>query len=228
MLELFDPKRYPGFTEDAYRRLEQVNAAYAQIRGGVTQEAAEPEASAEPDGSTDDSDADGRVAEVADNLVRIGFISRDARKPRNPAVEVLATLLPAGSQIAVCRTCLGVKSKAHYECRERSGSFSATTVTRQDWPYAVGDSVHPITRTEIVLCTDDELSWTVSKYEGHRTDRVTLYSIPFTDILGAEVRNRKRDVVDVWIAGGPTISIQTKPREADALRASIERAATSE
>lgn len=47
-------------------------------------------------------------------------------------------------------------------------------------------------RTEIVLCTDDELSWTASKYAGHRMDTVTLYSIPFTDILGAEVTKRKR------------------------------------
>ena len=228
MLELFDPERYPGSTEDAYRRLEQVNAAYAQIRGGVAQAPPGPEGPAEPDGSTDASDADGRMAEVADNLVRIGFISGGTRQPRNPAVDVLASLLPEGSQIEVCLTCLGVKSNGKYKCQERSGSFSATTVIRQDWPYAVGDSVHAIARTEIVLCTDDELLWTASKYAGHRMDTVTLYSIPFTDILGAEVTKRKRDVVDVWIADGPTISIQTRTREADALRECIERAAAAE
>jgi hypothetical protein len=83
MLELFDPERYPGSTEDAYRRLEQVNAAYAQIRGVVADEVAPPEDAAEADGSIDDGDADGRVADVAENLVQIGFISGDARKPRN-------------------------------------------------------------------------------------------------------------------------------------------------
>jgi len=224
LLQLFDPERYPGSTQDAYRRLEQVNVAYAQIRSG-----APAEGSAEPDAPEpiDERDTQGREAEVADNLMRIGFISGDARWPRNPAVEVLATLLPEGSQIDVCLTCLGVKSSGHYECRQRSGGFSAMTITRQDWPYGAGDYVHAIARTEIALCTKDELSWTLSEYAGHGADRVTLYSIPFDAIVGASVRGRKRDVAEVWIGDGPTISIQTRPREADALGGYIERAATS-
>jgi hypothetical protein len=168
------------------------------------------------------------LAEVAANLVRIGFISDDAGHSGNPVVEVLASLLPEGSRIDVCLTCLGVKSKGRYACRERTGEFTAMTIARQEWHYAPGDSVHPIARTEIVLCTEGELSWTASKYVGHGTDTVTLYSIPFSDILGAEVRNRKRDIVDVWIDDGQTISIQTRPREADALRDYIERVATAE
>ena len=218
MLRLFDPERYPGSSEDAYRRLAEVNAAYAQIRGEARPEDPDP---------IDEGDTGGGEAAVADNLVRIGFISSDARHPRNPAVDVLASLLPEGSRIHVCLTCLGVKSNGHYECRKTSGSFSAVTVTRQDGPYATGDSVHAIARTEIVLCTDDELSWTVSKYAGHRMDEVTLYSIPFDDILGASVHGRKHDVVEVWIASGPRVSIHTRPRAGEALSAYIERAAKS-
>ena len=218
-LRLLDPERYPGSTEDAHRRLDELNAAYAQIRG----EASDPGDSEEPD-----DEPDARHAAIAEVLVRLGFISSDARRPSNPAVDVLATLLAEGAEIAVCLTCLGVKSKGQYECRERSGTFTATTITRQDAMYAVGDYVHPIKRTEVVVCTEEELSWTVSHYAGQGVDRVTLYSIPFSDVLGAGVQSRKRDVVDVWIHDGPTVSIRTRPREAEALCAYIERAATSE
>jgi hypothetical protein len=170
---------------------------------------------------------DERHAAIADTLARLGFIPADAGLRTNPAVDVLATLLPETAEVAVCLTCVGVKSNGDYECRERTGSFRAMTVTRQDTPYAVNDYLHPIKRTEIVVCTEDDLSWTVSQYAGRGMDRVSLYSIPFTDILGAEVRGRKRDVVDVWIDAGPTITIHTRPREADALREYIERTAPS-
>ena len=84
-LRLLDPEHYPGSTEDAYRRLGELNAAYAQIRG----EAPDPDDSEEP---TDEPDE--RHAAIADVLVRLGFILSDARRPTNPAVDVLATLLP--------------------------------------------------------------------------------------------------------------------------------------
>ena len=226
LLRLFDPEHYPGSTEDAYRRLDELNAAYAQIHDAADAEPPETEDSDEPPDTADESD--GRRAAVAETLARLGFISSDARRRRNPAVDVLAKLLPEDAEIAVCLTCLGVKSNGHYQCQERSGSFRAMTVTRQDGPYAVGDSVHALERTEIVVCTETEVSWTVSRYAGQGVDRVTLYSIPFTDILGAKVQGRKRDVVDVWIDDGPTVSIHTRPREADAVREFIARTATAE
>ena len=105
--------------------------------------------------------------------------------------------------------------------------FRAMTITRRDTPYAVSDHVHRIERTEIVLCTQNALSWTVSQYTGQGMDRVSLYSIPFTDIIGAGVTGRKRDGVDVWIDKGPTVPIHTRRREADALCECIDRAATS-
>lgn len=225
LLRLFDPEHYPGSTEDARRRLDELNAAYAQLRDEADGEAPETDASHEDEPTHEPDD---RRAAIADTLVRLGFIPSDARRRSNAAVDVLATLLPESAEIAVCLTCLGVKSNRHYECRERSGSFRAMTTTRQDTPYAINDHVHPIKRSEIVVCTQDELAWTVSQYAGQGMDRVTLYSIPFTDILGAEVRGRKRDVVDVWIDDGPTVSIHTRSREADALRDCIERTATTD
>ncbi len=219
LLRLLDPEHYPGSTEDAGRRLDELNAAYAHIRGDIADDSPEPE--------EDEEHGDERHAAIADMLARLRFIPDDARRRTNPAVDVLATLLPETAEVAVCLTCLGVKSNHHYECRERTGSFRAMTVTRQDTLYAVNDYLHPIKRTEIVVCTENDLSWTVSQYAGQGADRVTLYSIPFTDVLGAEVRGHKRDVVDVWIDDGPTVTIHTRPREADALGEYIERTATS-
>lgn len=210
-----------------------MNAAYAEIRGGATPEAVEPEAiepeavepepvepeAAEPtsEAPTDEPASQSRRAEVADNLVRIGFLSGDARRARNPAVDVLATLLPSGAQIGICLTCRGVKSNGQYKCRETSDIFRAMMDTRR-----------PMARTTIVLCTHDELSWTASQYVGQRRDNVTLYSIPFDDILGAAVRGHKRDVVEVWIADEMTVSVHTRPHEGDALCEYIERAVTSD
>jgi DnaJ domain len=222
LLRLFDPEHYPGSTEDASRRLDELNAAYAQIRNEAAGEDPEPDES----GEAMREPADRRAA-IAESLARLGFIPSDGRHRDNPAVDVLATLLPENAAVAVCLTCLGVRSSGQYKFRERSGGFRAMTVARRDTPYAVSDYVHPIERTEIVFCTDDELSWTVSQYAGEGRDRVALYSLPFADVLGAEVRGRKRDVVDVWIDDGPTVSIRTRPRGADALRECIERAATS-
>jgi len=232
LLNLFDPEHYPGSTRDAYKRLDELNAAYAQIWDRAKDEAADSGLEVGADSDADgETEVDERRAAIADTLARLGFISETAARLSNVAVDVLATLLPGGSQIGVCLSCLGVKSRGAYKCRERSGSFRGMAVTRSD-QHAAGDYVHAIERTEMVLCTQDEVLWTVSQYRGRgaagSADKVTLYSIPFADILGAAVHNRKRDVVDVWIDDGPTLSIQTRPHEGDVLSAYIERMATSE
>lgn len=171
---------------------------------------------------------DARKAAIAQMLARLGFISEAAAHGRNLAVEVLAALLPPGADIGVCLTCVGVKSSGPYQCRERSGTFPGMRVEKHG-VYGVGGSVQTIERSEIVLCTPDELLWTVSQYGGRGDtgfeDTVTLYSIPFEDILGAEAKGHKRDVVNVWIDDGPTVSIHTPPHEADTLREYIELAA---
>jgi len=233
LLTLFDPKQYPGSTRDAYKRLDELNAAYAQIRDPAKDEARGSDVEMGPHSDAHgDAELDERRAAIAATLVGLGFISEPAARRSNAAVDVLATLLPGGSEIAVCLSCFGVRSSGPYDCGERSASFRGMAVTRAVGDYAVGDYVHAVERTEMVLCTQDELLWTVSKYRGRGAegseDKVTLYSIPFVDILGAAVHNRKRDVVDVWIDDGPTLSIQTRPHEGDVLSAYIERMATSE
>ena len=61
-----------------------------------------------------------------------------------------------------------------------------------------------------------------------RSDRVTLYSVPIRDILGATVRHRHKGVADVWIDNGPTPSFRVEPNAADALQAEVDRAAPAD
>jgi hypothetical protein len=58
-----------------------------------------------------------------------------------------------------------------------------------------------------------------------REDTVTLYSVPFLDILGATVRDRRKGVVEVWVGDGPTLAFRVMPKAADALQAHVDRAA---
>lgn len=235
LLKLFDPEHYPGSAQDARQRLDQLNAAYAQIRGGEITDAdgtAETEET-EPAYSDQESEDEPneRQAAIAQKLARLGFISEAATHGRNLAVEVLAALLPPGADIGICLTCVGVKSSSPYQCRERRGTFPGMRIDKGG-VHGAGHYVQVIERRELVLCTPDELLWTGTQYGGRGDngfeDTVTLYSIPFEDILGAEAKGHKRDVVDVWIDEGPTVSFHTPPREADALSDYVERAATSD
>ncbi|HEY1521142.1 MAG TPA: J domain-containing protein [Solirubrobacteraceae bacterium] len=243
LLNLFDPEHYPGSAQDARQRLDQLNAAYAQIRGGEVTDAdgTDPDATeaedgeeiedAEPDFSDQkesDNEPDERRSAIAHKLARLGFISEAATHGRNLAVEVLAALLPPGADIGICLTCVSVKSSGPYQCRERHGTFPGMRIDKGG-VHGAGHYVQVIERSELVLCTPDELLWTVTQYGGRGDngfeDTVTLYSIPFEDILGAEAKGHKRDVVDVWIDDGPTVSIHTPPGEAEALSEYVERAA---
>jgi hypothetical protein len=69
------------------------------------------------------------------------------------------------------------------------------------------------------------LSWTASRVRSDREDTVTLYSVPFRDILGATVRNRHKGVVEVWVEDGPTLSFRVTPETADALQGYVDQAA---
>ena len=82
LLRLFDPERYPGSTRDAYMRLDELNAAYAQIRESAIDEAGD---SGLEEGADADREAelDERRAVIADTLVRLGFISAPAARRRN-------------------------------------------------------------------------------------------------------------------------------------------------
>lgn len=243
LLNLFDPEHFPGSAQDARKRLDQLNAAYTQIRGGEVTDAdgpyaehaddtedTEPEYS-EAEETESEDEPDKRQSAIAQTLARLGFISEAATHGRNLAVEVLAALLPPGADIGICLTCVGVKSSGSYQCRERRGTFPGMRIDKGG-VHGAGHYVQAIERSELVLCTSDELLWTVTQYGGRGDsgfeDTVTLYSIPFEDILGAEAKGHKRDVVDVWIDDGPTVSIHTPAREADALSDYVERAAASD
>ena len=80
-------------------------------------------------------------------------------------------------------------------------------------------------RREFVVCTEAGLSWTGSRVRSDQEDTVTLYSVPFRDILGATVRNRHKGVVEVWVEAGPTLSFRVTPEAADALQGYVDQAA---
>jgi hypothetical protein len=56
---------------------------------------------------------------------------------------------------------------------------------------------------------------------------VTLYSAQFRVIVGATVRHRRRGLVEVWVADGPTLSFRVTPEAAGALQAHVAQAAES-
>jgi len=53
-------------------------------------------------------------------------------------------------------------------------------------------------------------------------------SVPFTEILGATVRDHRKGVVDAYIDNGPTISFRVHRESAGDLQARVDRAAASE
>ncbi len=83
-------------------------------------------------------------------------------------------------------------------------------------------------RRELVVCTQDALSWTASRVDNDRQDVATLYSAPFRDILGATVRHRRKGIVEVWLEDGLTLSFRVTPEAADALQAHVDQAAQSQ
>jgi hypothetical protein len=179
-----------------------------------------------------DSDYDGRRAEIAADLVQLGFISSQTARADNPAVDVLAVLLAPEAELAICLTCHEFSSTGSYAFRRASDAFKRPTTPKPaSTPYAEHQPFVPIQRTEIVLCTQDALAWTRSQahIQGARVreDYVTLYSVPFADVLGATVHDQRKGVVEAWIDEGPTLSFRVTPAEAESLASCIDRAATT-
>jgi hypothetical protein len=83
-------------------------------------------------------------------------------------------------------------------------------------------------RRDLVVCTQDAVCWTQSQARSEGEDNVTLYSVPFTDVLGATVRRRHKGVVDVYLDEGPTLSFRVEREVADALQAQVDQGAQSE
>jgi hypothetical protein len=181
-----------------------------------------------------DPGADQAMAErrlsIAARLVELGFITVDRATPENPAVQVLSELLPPDAELGLCLTCHGFSSSAPYRFAETTGVFPAMGSFRMN-PVAADVSPHgaPLLtapRRELVVCTQVALEWTASRVRSDRQDVVTLYSAQFRDVLGANVRHRRKGVVEVWIEDGPTLSFRVTPEAADALQAHVDQAAS--
>jgi hypothetical protein len=56
---------------------------------------------------------------------------------------------------------------------------------------------------------------------------VTLYSVSFSELLGAAVSDSHKGVVHIWVNEGPTLSFRVTPSEAESLCSYVEREATS-
>jgi hypothetical protein len=168
-----------------------------------------------------------RRASIASTLVALGFIARDRATPDNPAVEVLAELLPLQDEVELCLTCHEFSCSGPYELAQVTGRFPDVATMRRRGMHAVGDPLVKGPRRELVVCTRDAVCWTQSQARGEREDSVTLYSVPFSEILGATMRRRHKGVVEMYIDDGPTVSFRVAREVADALRAQVERVAKS-
>lgn len=169
-----------------------------------------------------------RRESIAATLVRLGFISADHAVPDNPAVAVLAELLPLGAEVELCLTCHKFSCRGPYEFAHATGAFP--DVATFAWGSGISDAPRELAkgpRRELVVCTQDALYWTQSRALSKGRDSVTLYSLPFSDILGATVRHRREGVVDVYIDDGPTMSFRVDRDVADALQAHVDQAAQS-
>lgn len=194
------------------------------------------EQAVENDVPVSDADSDQTMAErrlsIAARLVRLGFIAADRATPSNPAVEVLSELLPPDAELGLCLTCHGFSSSAPYPFAETTGVFPNRGSFRMNPALAEvsphGPPLLTAPRRELVVCTQDALSWTASRVDRDRQDVVTLYSVQFRDILGATVRHRRKGVVEVWLEDGPELSFRVTPEAAEALQAHVDHAAQSQ
>jgi hypothetical protein len=174
----------------------------------------------------------GRRLSIAARLVELGFITAERATADNPAVEVLSELLPPDGELGLCLTCHGFSSSGPYPFAETTGvfpnrgSFRMNPVLAEVSPH--GPPLLAAPRRELVVCTQDALSWTASRMDSDRHDVITVYSAPFRDILGATVRHRRKGVVEVWLEDDLTLSFRVASDAADALQAQIDQAAQSQ
>lgn len=196
------------------------------------------ERAVESDPPVSEADSDQAIARrrrpIAARLVELGFITADHATPDNPAVEVLSELLPPDADLGLCLTCHGFSSTAPYPFAETTGVFPNRGSFRMNPALAEvsphGPPLLTAPRRELVVCTQDALSWTASRVDRDRDrqDVVTLYSAQFRDILGATVRHRRKGVVEVWLEDGPELSFRVTPEAAEPLQTHVDQAAQSQ
>jgi hypothetical protein len=209
------------------------------VRRGAGDPGAQPAETGEDRGASEppvapidpDAAAAERRAAIAAALLELGFITADRALPNNPAVEVLAELLPTDAEIGLCLTCREFSSSGPHPFAQTTGVFpdmASFYMSRSASEFSGGQSLLTAPRRELVLCTQDALYWTASRVRSDREDSVTVYSVPFAEILGATVRHRRRGVVEVWIEDGPTLSFRVAPDSADVLQAYVDQLVQSD
>lgn len=168
-----------------------------------------------------------RRASIAATLVELGFIPGDRATPNNPAVEVLAELLPPEAKVELCLTCHEFSCSGAYEFAHSTGQFPDVATRYAPGVHGSGGMLVKGPRRDLVLCTQAAVCWTYSQARASREDTVTLYSVPFTDILGASVRHGHKGVVEVYIDEGPTMCFHVERDVVEALQAQVDQAAQS-
>jgi hypothetical protein len=141
--------------------------------------------------------------------------------------EQPAKLLPMAAEVELCLTCHEFSCSGSYEFGHTTGTFF-DVATRQMSGRYVEPRLVKGPRRDLVVCTQDALCSTQSQARGEREDNVTLYSVPFSDVLGASVRHRHEGVVEVYIDEGPTLCFEVEPDVADALQSQVDQAAQSQ
>jgi hypothetical protein len=160
--------------------------------------------------------------------VGLGFIPADHARPDNPAVEVLAELLPMSAEVELCLTCHEFSCSGSYEFAHTTGRFPDVATFYQSMSRHTGAfTLVKGPRRDLVVCTPDALCWTQSQARSQGEDNVTLYSLPFSEVLGASLRHRHKGVVEVYIDEGPTMCFEVEHDVADALQAQVDQAAQS-
>jgi len=183
--------------------------------------------------SDSDSDSDlayaARRSGIAAGLVRLGFLPADRATPTNPAVAVLTELLPPEAEVKLCLTCHEFSCSGPHEFASTTGRFpDVATVLRGGGRYQPVRTLVKGPRRDLVVCTQDALCWTQSQAYGAGEDSVTLFSVPFSEVLGATVRNVHKGEVEVYVDEGPTMSFRVERDEADVLQSQVDQAAQSE
>jgi hypothetical protein len=220
------------FTKPGHERISDADEKAGDETSQAARGPAEARAASEPTAAGPDSDqaAAARRAAIAAMLVRLGFLPAERATPDNPAVEVLAELLPPDAEVELCLTCREFSCSGPYEFAHTTGRFPDAATMRRGGGlrYPANEALVKGPRRDLVVCTQDAVYWTQSRARSEGEDSVALYSVPFSDILGASVRHPPKGVVEVYIDQGPTISFRVERDLADLLQAQVDQAAQSE
>jgi hypothetical protein len=219
-------------TKPVRERISDADAGPGDETSQAARGPAEARAASELTAAGPDSDqaAAARRAAIAAMLVRLGFVPADRATPDNPAVEVLAELLPPEAEVELCLTCREFSCSGPYEFAHTIGRFPDAATMRRGGGlrYPANEALVKGPRRDLVVCTQHAVYWTQSRARSEGEDSVALYSLPFSDILGASVRHPPKGVVEVYIDKGPTMSFRVERDLADMLQAQVDQAAQSD